>query len=135
MCGAVIWNGFVELAPLISKFTTHSKFTSTKLFNLSTVTVHQSRTDLESHADTCVVGCNSLITHSHEVFGTAKFINVVAYDPTLGSVSNKSIVNAAVAYDCPHSGEVIILKINQAIHIDTMCNNLLNNMQFRMNEV
>ena len=40
-----------------------------------------------------------------------------------------------MAYDFPHSGEVIILKINQAIHIDTMCDNLLCNMQLRMDEV
>ena len=40
-----------------------------------------------------------------------------------------------MAYDRPHYGEVIILKINQAIHIDDMCNSLLCNMQLRMNEV
>ena len=131
----MIRNGFVELAPLITKFATHSKFTSTKLFNLSTVAVPQSRTDLDSHADTCVVGCNSLITHSREFFGMPKFLNVVVYDPTLRSLINKPVVNAAVAYDYPHSGEVIILKINQAIHIDTMCNNFPFNMQLRMTEV
>ena len=69
------WNGFVELAPLITKLKTHYKFTSTKLFNLSTVDVPQSRTDLDSHANTCVVGCNALITHSHEVFESPKFIS------------------------------------------------------------
>ena len=58
-----------------------------------------------------------------------------AYDPSLGSQQDKSIVNAAVAYDCPHTGEVLILKINQAIQIESMSNNLLCIMQLRMNDV
>ena len=75
----------------------------------------QHRTELDSHADTCTVGKNSLITHVHN-----RQVNVHAYDPSLGSQQDMSIVNAAVAYDCPHTGEVLIFKINQAIHIESM---------------
>ena len=94
----------------------------------------QSRTDLYNQIDTCIVGYNALITRSREVFGMPKFVNAVAYNPTLGSVSNIPVINAAVAYKCPHSGEIIVLKINQAIHIDTMSNNLICKVQLRMNE-
>ena len=90
----------------------------------------QHRTELDSHADTCTVGKNSLITHVHN-----RQVNVHAYDPSLGSQQDMSIVNAAVAYDCPHTGEVLIFKINQAIHIESMSNNLLCVMQLRMNDV
>ena len=78
--------------------------------NSTSVNVTQSRTELDSHADTCTVGKNALITHVHN-----RLVNVHAYDPTMGSQQNMSIVNAAVAYDCPHTGEVIILKVDQAI--------------------
>jgi len=98
--------------------------------NSTSVNVTQSRTELDSHADTCTVGKNALITHVHN-----RQVNVHAYDPTMGSQQNMSIVNAAVAYDCPHTGEVIILKINQAIQINTMSNNLLCIMQLRTNDV
>ena len=64
---------FVELAPLITKLTTHSKFTSNKISNLNTVAVPQSRTVLDSHADTRAVGCNDLFTHPHAVFGLTNF--------------------------------------------------------------
>jgi hypothetical protein len=43
-------------------------------------------------------------------------------------------VSAARAYDCPRTGQVIILMVHQAIHIPTMENNLLCPMQIRMND-
>ena len=62
-------------------------------------------------------------------------VNVSAYDPSLGSAKDKNVVDVAVAYDCPHTGEVLILKINQAIHINFMEHNLLCVMQCRLNDV
>ena len=62
-------------------------------------------------------------------------VKVHAYDPSLGCVQDINVVNAAVAYDCPHSGEVLILRINQAIHIPAMPNNLLCVIQLRLNDV
>ena len=46
-----------------------------------------------------------------------------------------SIVNAAIAYDCHHTCEVLIVKINQAAQIKSTTNNLLCVMQLRMNDV
>ena len=110
------------------------QFSSTKLVNISTIAVPQSCTDLDSHADTCVLGCNALITHSYEVFAIPKFINIMAYDPTLGSVSNMPVVNDAVAYDCSNSGEVIILKLIRQCTLTLYPKNLMCNMQLRINE-
>ena len=78
---------FVEIAPVASHISKPLVRSGTsRLVRLSTLSVSQSRTDLDSHADTCVVGNNALVTHIHEVNGQPKFVNVVAYDPTLGSV-------------------------------------------------
>ena len=73
--------------------------------NSISVNITQSRTELDSHTDTCTIGKNALITHVHN-----RHVNVHVYDPSMGSQQNMSIVNATVAYDCPHTGEVIILK-------------------------
>ena len=116
------------LAPLISEAT--SKYSFVIGSNTTSLSLSQHKTELDSHADTCTVGKNALITHIHN-----RNVNVHAYDPSMGSKQNMSIVNAAVAYDCPHTGEVLIFKINQAIQIKTMSNNLLCIMQLRMNDV
>lgn len=88
------------------------------------------RTELDSHADTCVVGKHCLITHTYD-----KKVNVSGYDPTLGSMNGMSIVSAALAYDDPTCGETIVLRVHQAVHIPSMGNNLLCPMQMRMNDV
>jgi hypothetical protein len=91
---------------------------------------HEVTTELDSHADTCVVGRNCLITHTYD-----KKVNVSGYDPKLGTMKGMSIVSAALAYDDPSSGEVFILRVHQAVHIPTMENNLLCPMQMRVNDV
>ena len=73
---------------------------------------------------------NCLITHEYD-----KTVNVTGFDPSQGSVKDLKVVSAALAYDCPLTGEVLIFKLNQAIHIDSMNNNLLCPMQLRMNDV
>ena len=68
--------------------------------------------DLESYADTCVIGQHALIVHdfNHPV-------NVVGYDPLKGTMTpNYQTVLAAVAYDCPMTEEVFIIEIYKAVH-------------------
>ena len=85
--------------------------------NSTSLQLSQYRTELDSHADTRTVDQNVLIIHMH-----SRHINVYAYDHSLGSQQDMSIVNAAVAYDCLHTGDITIFKINQAIHTNsTMC--------------
>ena len=94
----------ISLAPLISE--PSSKYSYVIGSNSTNLIVSQHRTELDSHADTCTVGKNALITHIHN-----RSVTVHAYDPSLGTQQDKSIVNAAVAYDCPHTGEILICKL------------------------
>ena len=55
----------------------------------------------------CSICSNVLVTHIHE-----RKVNISPYDPTLGDVKDLNVVNTAVAYDCPITGEVIIFDIN-----------------------
>jgi hypothetical protein len=67
-------------------------------------------TDLDSHANTCGVGKNALIVHLLD-----KKVNVAGFDPTQGKVKDLNLVSAALAYDCPATGEPIILMVHQAV--------------------
>ena len=123
-----ICSNTIKLAPLISEVSNRYSFVIGS--NSTSLQLSQHKTELDSHADTCTIGKHALITHVHN-----RNVNVHAYDPSLGSQQNMRIVNAAIAYDCPHTGEVLIFKINQAIQIKSMNNNLLCVMQLRMNDV
>ena len=85
-------------------------------------------TELDSHANTCVVGNNALITHSY-----GRIVTVNGYDPSLGQVTNLDIVSAQVAYELPNSSNVVLLNINKYVHMPTMENNLLCPIQPQMN--
>ena len=63
-----------------------------------------------------------------------KMAQVYFYDQSLGATMQK-IVDSAVVYDGPSTGQVIISIKNQALHVPENSNNLLNNMQLRLNDV
>eukprot|EP00978_Attheya_sp_CCMP212_P038406 scaffold190171_cov30-Attheya_sp.AAC.1 len=88
------------------------------------------RTETDSHDDTSVVGKECLVFHDFE-----RPVNVSGFDSSLGTVNDRSVVSAALAYDDATTGEVIIVVIHQAIYIPTMDHNLLCPIQLRMNEV
>ena len=90
---------------------------------------HESTTELDSHADTCVVGKHALILRDYE-----RPVKVTGYDATQGTSTYKT-VDAALAYDSPSDGQPRILVVNQAIHIPQLHHNLLCPMQLRMNDV
>ena len=94
------------------------------------VNVTESQTDLDSHADQCAVGSNSLIVHDYE-----KPINVSGYNPSGPGGVNLKTLSAALAYDDPISGETTILLVHQAIYIPAISHNLLSTMQVRLNDV
>jgi hypothetical protein len=60
---------------------------------------------------------------------------VTGFDPSQGKVKDLGLVSAALEYDCPTTGDTIILMIHQAVHVPTMDNNLLCPMQMRVNDV
>jgi hypothetical protein len=87
------------------------------------------RVELDSHADTCVVGCNVLIVNEH-----THVVNVSGFDPSQPARSAK-IVDCAIKYICPGTGEIMLLTINQALHIPELEYVLLCPMQGRVNGV
>ena len=85
------------------------------------------RTDLDSHADSPVVGINSKIL-SH----TGKYVNVWGFSKALGSKSKVPVVNAAVTYTCEYTGESVVLLINNALYFEDMKHNLIPPFMIRL---
>ena len=95
----------------------------------TTVITPQSKSELDSRADTCVLGDNALITHSYD-----KFVKVTGFDPGAPAIEAE-IVSGALTYDQPDTGEVIVLMVHKALLTKGRSNNLLNPMQMRMNDI
>ena len=89
----------------------------------------EGRAELDSHADTCVVGRNALIVADFE-----RPMRVFGYNSADGSKIFKT-VTAALAYDDPISGSAWLLIIHQAVHIPELGHHLLCPMQLRINDV
>eukprot|EP00934_Nitzschia_sp_Nitz4_P008127 Nitzschia sp. Nitz4//scaffold260_size33533//228//6137//NITZ4_007876-RA/size33533-snap-gene-0.41-mRNA-1//-1//CDS//3329544674//8117//frame0 len=102
-----------------------------RTINLSHVNISkkESCTELDTHADTCIVGANVMIVADH-----GRPVTVTSYDSKAGPKTYRT-VDAAIAYDDPNTGETKIVMINQAIHIPHLSHNLINPMQIRMNDV
>jgi hypothetical protein len=90
----------------------------------------ETRSELDSHASTCVIGCYALVTHDFD-----RPVNITGFDPSCGTVEEVQTVSAALAYDDLTSGVVRILIIHQAILFGPTDHNLLCPMQLRMNDV
>ena len=99
-----------------------------RLHSLIDDVVTHMRTELDSHADTCVVGANALILREHE-----RRVSVTGYDHS--RPKTYKIVDAVVGHEDPETGEEYMLVINQAIYIPGLKHNLLCPMQLRMNDV
>ena len=56
--------------------------------------------ELETHADTCVVGCHAFIVEHHD-----RLVNVSGYDPTKGTANDLEVVNAAITVDNVDTGK------------------------------
>ena len=58
-----------------------------------------SRTKLDTHVDTCVVGNNCLIIHEYN-----RWVTGTRYDPKQGCVLYLKVVAIVLAYDYPKTG-------------------------------
>jgi hypothetical protein len=67
------------------------------------------RLELDSHANTCVVGKNALVIHKHP-----NLVMVSGFDP-LQPPRQAKVVDAAIRYTCRNTGDHLIFMINQAI--------------------
>ena len=56
---------------------------------------------------------------------TGRTCSVAPFSPELGQLKEIPIVDGAVAYDCPYSGQVYILIVRNALFIKSMEHNLL----------
>ena len=73
------------------------------------------RTELDNHADTSGVSpAAALIFHDFE-----RPVNISGYDGSVGS-TQAQVVSAAVAYDCPATGDTYMLVIHQAVAVPSM---------------
>jgi hypothetical protein len=90
---------------------------------------YETNLELDSHADTCVLGCDALIILDYE-----QPVSVVGYDKSLGCKTYQT-VSGVVAYDNPQTRRMLHLFIIQAIHIPHRDHHLLCPMQCRANDV
>ena len=88
------------------------------------------RVELDSNADTCCVGDGVMIVNA-----TDRYVTATPFVKSLGSIKKVPIVTAAVAYDDPRSGKVVVLIIHQALYFSEMQRCLLCPMQLRLNDV
>ena len=65
------------------------------------ILIHETKIELDSHAYICVVADQCLLIHDHN-----KPVNVFGYYPKVKS-KHACIVDAAVAYDAPKTGQVV----------------------------
>ncbi|KAL3757456.1 hypothetical protein ACHAWU_006663 [Discostella pseudostelligera] len=95
----------------------------------STCTNAETTLELDSHADTCVLGRDVLIIQDFE-----RPVEVQGFDPELGTQMFRT-VSGVVAYHHPITGECFHLVIHQAIHVPHLEHHLLCPMQCRVNDV
>ena len=79
-----------------------------------------SRTELDSHANMCVVGKHCII-----ISRSGKTINVGTFSPSAGSLSAVPIVNAAIAYDCKRTNQTYLLVLRNVLYVPEMEENLI----------
>ena len=90
----------------------------------------ESYIDLDSHADTCVLGSNALKVETPYPERTA----IVSFaDPSVGTVTTP-ILSGAFLYT-HYTGTQYILVVHQAIYLENMKHSLLCPMQVRENDI
>ena len=131
---SLVNNGFIQFSNSITEHNERVIALSTlttirQLSSMATSHFAEGGSELDSHADTCVVGEHAFILYDHN-----QPVRVTGYDK--GKVSKPySTVTAALGYTDEYTGDVSILIIHQAIHIPQMKHNLLCPMQMRLNDV
>ncbi len=78
-----------------------------------------SRTELDTHANMPVVGRNAFV-----VARTGETVDVSPFTPDYKPMQC-SLVDAALLYECPYSGDEIILLVRNALYVPNMENNLI----------
>jgi hypothetical protein len=87
------------------------------------------RSDLDSHAEACVVGKEALLFNYFD-----REVTVSGYDPS-GDTKSLSTVSVALGYVIPETGKNVLLIIHQAISLPTLDHNLLSTMQMILHDL
>ena len=82
--------------------------------------------ELDSHADSPVVGSKDLIIRTHD-----GKVRVNVFTPELGS-KTVDVVDAAIAYECEFTGKMLIMIIRNVLHLIEMKHNLLSPFILRL---
>jgi hypothetical protein len=90
---------------------------------------YETTLELDSHANTCVLGHDALIILDYQ-----QPVSIVGYDESLGSKFYQTVSGVAT-YDDPQTRRMLHLTINQAIHIPQLDHHLLCPMQCHVNDV
>ena len=85
------------------------------------------RTELDSHADSPVVG-----KYARIIWRTEKKVNVSGFTDELGDCVNIPVVHAAISYDDPYTGETSTLIVNNALYFKNMEVNLIPPIMIRL---
>ena len=81
---------------------------------------NEGRTELDSHANMCVLGRQCyIISHS------GKSVNVGAFTESAGGLNEVPIVDAMLAYDCKRTNQVYLLVLRNVLYIESMTDNLI----------
>ena len=82
----------------------------------------EGRLELDTHADTCVAGANTVVLDL-----TGKHVSVTPFcEEEYEPMNEIPIATVATAYDCPDTGRVWVLIINEALYFGSkMANTLL----------
>ena len=78
----------------------------------SSTSASNSRTELDSHDDSPVVGKNVMILYKTEMT-----VNVTPFSDEFGMMPEVPVFHAEVAYYCPITGNSTILVINNELYI------------------
>ena len=100
---------------------------STTLENLCPEEPIVGNVEMDSHADTCVLGKNFVVLHY-----TGRVCDVSPYTDSYEAIPGVQIVTGATAWTCPETGEIFILVIPEALWMhEKMPHSLVNPNQLR----
>ena len=77
-------------------------------------------TELDLHANMVVIGAQGTIIQK-----TGKYADINGFSSDVGKMSRVPIVDAVLAYDCPISGQTILLVARNALFVQSMNHNLI----------
>ena len=82
--------------------------------------------ELDSHADSSVVGSEAMIIRTHD-----RKVRVNRFTPALGS-KRVDVVDSEIAYECEFTGKVLIMKIRNGLHLKEVKHKLLSPFIMRL---